>query len=101
MAKREIIWSNTAEESLKDILDFYIERNKSINYALKLLSLFSETVSRLSEVPEMGLKCKNIEIKIFILKHYLIVYEYDEHTLRILNIWDSRQDPDKAPFERM
>lgn len=100
MAKREVIWSNTAKENLKDFLDFYIERNKSARYALKLLHLFSETVSRLSDVPEIGITCKNIEIKIFILKHYLIAYEFDEKSIRILNIWDSRQDPTKAPFER-
>lgn len=100
MAEREIIWSGGAENDLKEILDFYIERNKSTRYAQKLLSLFSETVSRLSEVPEIGLNCKNVEIKIFILKNYLIVYEFDSMAIRILNIWDSRQDPQRAPFKR-
>lgn len=100
MAKREIIWSKVSEEDLKEILDYYIARNKSISYSVKLLSLFSDTVKRLSEVPEIGLRCENSEVRIFILKAYMIIYEYDDNSIQILNVWDSRQNPTKAPFKR-
>lgn len=37
MGKKKIIWSNRAEDEFKSILEFYIERNKSNTYSLKLI----------------------------------------------------------------
>lgn len=36
MAKRKIVWSNRAKIRLYAILDFYIVRNKSKVYSIKL-----------------------------------------------------------------
>ncbi|MGB6036109.1 MAG: type II toxin-antitoxin system RelE/ParE family toxin, partial [Cryomorphaceae bacterium] len=75
MAEREIIWSQRAEDELKEILDYYIVRNKSVTFSLKLLSLFTTTIQRIAVIPELGLSCENSSSRIFILKEYVIVYE--------------------------
>jgi len=37
MAPKRVIWSPRANAELKDILEFYLKRNRSPDYSLKLL----------------------------------------------------------------
>ncbi len=56
MAKRKIIWSTRSRIKLYEILDFYIERNKSKSYSIKLYRLISREVKLLQKYPEIGIK---------------------------------------------
>jgi len=56
VAKRKIIWSTRSRIKLYEILDFYIERNKSKSYSIKLYRLISREVKLLQKYPEIGIK---------------------------------------------
>lgn len=98
MAK-QIVWSELAVKQFKEILEFWEEHNNSDSYSLKLYSRITSTVEKMSRFPEMGKPSNLPFIRIKISGKYLIVYENLELEIRILAIWDSRQNPVK--FEKL
>jgi plasmid stabilization system protein ParE len=93
VAKRKIIWSARSRVRLYAILDFYIERNKSKSYSIKLYRLISKEVKLLQKYPELGLKTTDGSIRGLIIENYILYYEIAEDTIIIHTIWDNRQDP--------
>ena len=94
MAKRKIVWSNNAKKRLYGILEFYIERNKSKSYSIKLFKLLNKEVKLLLKYPDLGLKTSEESVRGLIIDTYIIYYEVTEDKIIIHTIWDCRQDPD-------
>ena len=94
MAKRKVVWSNRAKIRLYAILDFYIERNKSKVYSIKLQRLILKEVRLLLKQPDLGLKTSDDTIRGLIIENYIVYYETIEDKIIIHTIWDSRQNPD-------
>ncbi len=95
MASKKIRWTNIALSDKLDILEFWIERNKSKVYSQKLSHLIDEAIQQIAEFPDHG-KNTDIEgIRIKLLRTYLIYYLVDKEELVIIRIWDSRRDPKK------
>ena len=94
MAKR-IIWSARAKQDKKEILRYWLNRNKSNVYPKKLNTLLKIKVKSLadSSIPRKRTDHGNAFIKI--VRDYFIIFEEDDSTIYILAIWDSRQNPDK------
>ncbi|HLO44773.1 MAG TPA: type II toxin-antitoxin system RelE/ParE family toxin [Leadbetterella sp.] len=98
MAK-QIVWSDSAVNQFNEILEFWEEHNKSDSYSLKLYSRITTAIEKISRFPEIG-KPSNVSfVRIKISGKYLIIYENLEIEIRILAIWDSRQNPVK--FEKL
>lgn len=72
MAKREIVWSFRARKRLYEILDFYIERNKSKTYSNKLQKLISKEVKLLLKHPDLGLKTTEDTTRGLIIENYIV-----------------------------
>ncbi len=86
MAK-QIIWSLNAQTDRKEILLYWIERNKSTRYSYKLNQLFKEVIELLSEHPFVGRPTdKSPSVRIKIVKEYLLIF---------LTVWDGHQNPAK------
>ncbi|MBU4486084.1 MAG: type II toxin-antitoxin system RelE/ParE family toxin [Candidatus Delongbacteria bacterium] len=94
MAKREIIWSDKAKVKLYEILEFYIERNKSKTYSIKLYKKIVKDIKLIVKMPNIGIKTDLESVRGLIVENFIIFYEYDADNITILTIWDSRQDPD-------
>jgi len=94
MAKRKIVWSDRAKKRLYVILEFYIERNKSKSYSIKLYKLLNKEVKLLLKYPDLGLKTTEESVRGLIIDTYIIYYEVTEDKIIIHTIWDCRQDPD-------
>ena len=94
MAK-EIIWSRLAHQNRIQILQYYINRNHSNTYSLKLNQAFIETAELLSKYPKIGKKTNYPNIRIKVVKHYLLTYRETPTAIQIITIWDARQDPEK------
>jgi plasmid stabilization system protein ParE len=94
MAKRKIVWSNRAKKRLYGILEFYIERNKSKSYSIKLYKLLNKEVKLLIKYPDLGLKTSEESVRGLIIDTYIIYYEITDDKIIIHTIWDCRQDPD-------
>jgi plasmid stabilization system protein ParE len=94
MAKRKIVWSNRAKIRLYAILDFYIKRNKSKVYSIKLQKLISKEVNLLLKQPDLGLKTSEETTRGLIIQDYIVYYEITDDKIIIHTIWDCRQNPD-------
>jgi toxin YoeB len=94
MAKRKIVWSNRAKKRLYGLLEFYVERNKSKSYSIKLYKLLNKEVKLLLKYPDLGLKTSEESVRGLIIDTYIIYYEVTEDKIIIHTIWDCRQDPD-------
>ena len=94
MAKRKIVWSNRAKKRLYGILDFYIKRNKSKSYSIKLFKLLNKEVKILLKYPDLGLKTTEESVRGLIIDTYIIYYEVTDDKIIIHTIWDCRQNPD-------
>ena len=94
MAKRKIVWSNRAKIRLFAILDFYIVRNNSKTYSIKLQKLISKEVNLLLKQPDLGLKTSEDTTRGLIIENYIVYYEIIDDKIIIHTIWASRQNPD-------
>ena len=94
MAKR-IIWSVDALNDKVLIFSYWNNRNKSNLYSRKLNKLFKDTIKSILKTPSLGRKTDEPGVKSIIAKDYLLLYEEGIETIKILRVWDSRQDPNK------
>ncbi len=92
MAK-QVIWSRLAHNDRFNILDYWMKRNKSVSYSKKLNQIFENTAELISKHPKIGKQTEIQNIRIKIIKDYLLTYRETEQFIEILTIWDSRQDP--------
>lgn len=71
----------------------------SINIiSIKLKRFFKETTKLISEHPKIGKLTIHENIRIKIVRDYLIIYEDLEMEIRILSIWSSYQYPVNMEF---
>lgn len=96
MAAKEIIWSLRAKKELKEVLEFFAERNGNSNYSLKLLSEIQRLTNTLSKSELIGRLTSNKSTRVLPFKSYLIFYEIDQKRIKILSFWDNRQDSKKS-----
>jgi addiction module RelE/StbE family toxin len=94
MAK-QIIWSLKAQDDRKEIFTYWNNRNKSKAYSKKLNELFKEGIKLISRFPQIGRPTEIENVRIKVIRDYLIVYEETPDQIHILTIWDGRRDPDK------
>lgn len=92
---RQIIWAKRAQQDREALLLYWNERNKSKVYSKKLNRLFIQAVEILANYPQLGRKTDNEKARMKIVKDYFLIYEFDDKELRILSIFDTRQDPAK------
>ncbi len=97
MAKK-IIWSLNAQRDRKNILLYWNKRNKSNRYSIKLNKLFTDAIKIVSKYPGIGKLTDKENIRIKIVKDYLIIYEDIETEIHILTIWDSRRDSENLEY---
>jgi toxin YoeB len=73
MAKK-IIWSLTADKDRQQIIEYWINRNKSNTYSLKLDAQFRELIKLIAETPEIGISTNLTSVRFVISGNYLIYY---------------------------
>ncbi|MFB6318244.1 type II toxin-antitoxin system RelE/ParE family toxin [Saccharicrinis sp. FJH54] len=95
MAVKKIIWSTRASIELKKILEFYNLRNKSIRYSLKLLNEIDDLTKSIAKNELIGRLTSNKHTRVIPLKVFLVFYETDPETIKIVSFWDNRQNKRK------
>ncbi len=95
MDQKQIIWSPQAEHEFKETLDFYIRRNGSVTFSVKLLDEVEELLKLLERNPLIGRLSENKETRVLVKDTFLIFYELKAEQIEIVSFWDNRQDPQK------
>ncbi len=96
----KIIWSPTARNKIKEILDYISEDNPDA--ALALIDLFEKSVDELKQNPDSGRFLPEIDNEkireIVVHKNYGIIYEISPNVIEILTIRHFRQDFSEIKF---
>lgn len=94
MAK-EIRWSLRSLKERQKIGDYWIKRNKSNTYSLKLDQLFRQGVNLLVEAPAIGKPTDFPTVRFIIVRDYLVYYRISDDYVEVITIWDPRRNPKK------
>jgi plasmid stabilization system protein ParE len=95
MVKRNIIWTRTADIQFVGILEYWVKRNKSNRYSVKLIKLVSERTRQIAKNPELYKRTDFKNIRIASLGNYSIYFKTTKKEIIISAFWDNRQDPKK------
>ncbi|HTB33025.1 MAG TPA: type II toxin-antitoxin system RelE/ParE family toxin [Bacteroidia bacterium] len=88
MAK-EIVWSQQAINSRKNILNYWVLKNQSAAYSIKLDELFREAVTLISKYPIIGKPTDIKDTRAKKLRDYIIFYGEVDNKIHIFYIWDN------------
>lgn len=95
-----IVWSPTANNKIKDILEYISEDNPDA--ALKLIDDFEAKVGKLRENPESGRilpEANNTSIRELVVhENYGIIYEINSDVIEILTVRHFRQNFSASDF---
>lgn len=94
MTRPTTFWTPIAIESLREVINFLsITWNDEI--IDRFFLLIDEKIDLIQRNPEIGLKLENSQFrKIIIHKNTTLFYEIDQPIIKILLIWDNRQNPE-------
>jgi len=95
MAERTVIWSVTASKQLRHILEFWIKRNGSNTFSLKLLDRIEDNLEQIKKYPKKSPESIFPEVRVAAMNHYSIYYRFTPTSIRIEAFWDNRQDPNQ------
>lgn len=91
MAKRNVVWTRSADIQFVGILGYWVKRNKSNSYSKKLLRLVAKRTEQIAENPFIYFK----ETRVASLGNYSIYYKVTDEQIIISAFWENRQDPKK------
>ncbi|MES2591908.1 MAG: type II toxin-antitoxin system RelE/ParE family toxin [Bacteroidota bacterium] len=93
MAKRSIVWTETAAKQRREILKYWTKRNGSTIYAEKLIKHISNQTKTILNHPESYKSADFPETRESAIGHFSIYYKVTPDLLIITAFWDNRQDP--------
>lgn len=97
MAKR-IVWTRKAHNDRKEILQYWKLHNQSDTYSKRLNGLFKKAISLIATHPNIGRRTSIENVRVKLVRDYLIFYEEVNTAIYILSVWDNRRDPDQTPY---
>ena len=95
MAGRKVIWTETAAKQRRLILEYWLQRNQSATYSLKLLELSNEKAEIIAENPLIYKTSEFPNMRVAAMGHFSLFYKTTDDTVIITAFWDNRQDPKK------
>ena len=95
MAKRDVVWTRTADVQFAGILEYWVKRNKSNTYSKKLLQLVSNRTTQIAENPFIYKSTDFKDTRVASLGNFSIFYKVTDEEIIITALWDNHQDPKK------
>jgi len=96
---KNLIWSPQAVYNFNGILMYLLE-NWDLKVALNYESNVYDLINTIVHNPFIGIASKKYAglHRLLITKHSFLIYRISENNLEIVDIFDTRQDPDKMTF---
>ena len=98
MAKRTVVWTETAARQRREVLRYWTKHNDSPNYAEKLIKVTASQIKIILGHPESFKSTTYPGTRESAMGHFSIYYKLTKDNLIITAFWDNRQDP-KSLFE--
>lgn len=92
MAKR-IIWTNTAKTARREILQYWINHNRSNIYSKKLSELLKKKIALISSEHYLGKPTDFENVRVSLVENFSLFYKVDSNNIIIVGIWDNRRNP--------
>ena len=88
-----IEFSRRSTSQLQKILEFYDERNGSIDYSRHLLRCLLEDLQRLAKTPMASSPSTRPDVRFFYLMGFTVIFRYNSRRLTVLSIRSSARKP--------
>lgn len=98
--RRKIVWTESAISSRKDLFKYWNSRNKSTLYSKKLNAHFLLALELISKYPKIAISSEITAIRLKVVSDYYLIYQLTESTIIVLDIWDTRQNPQEIPIRK-
>lgn len=85
---------------LIDILEFYIKRNLSNTYSIKLNSKINKDVKALIKNPFLGKPTEYESVRCLVTANHEVIYEVIEQDILIVMIWDCHRNPEEKMIDK-
>jgi len=95
-----IEFSRRSTSQLQKILEFYDERNGSIDFSRHLLRCLLEDLQRLAESPTASSPSTRPDVRFFYLMGFTVIFRYNSRRLTVLSIRSSARKPLKVYQKR-
>jgi plasmid stabilization system protein ParE len=95
VAQKKIIWTETAASQRRSIFEYWLQRNQSNVYPLKLLRLSNEKANQIAANPMLYKAADFPNMRVATMGHFSLFYKITSDTIIITAFWDNRQDPGK------
>ncbi|RYE28119.1 MAG: type II toxin-antitoxin system RelE/ParE family toxin [Sphingobacteriaceae bacterium] len=95
MAERTVVWTKTAAKQRREVLKYWLHRNRSAEYPERLINLITERINLILLNPEAFVSTSFPETRISAMGNFSILYKFNNDQLIITAFWDNRQDPEK------
>ncbi len=100
----KIIWTDFAIQNIKDIFDYY-SKNANKKVAHKIRKQILASTKQLIQNPESGQTELNLEklnqkYRYLLVGNYKVIYKFVQDEIRIVDIFDTRQNPLKIEREK-
>ncbi len=89
---KQIVWTTRAREDRKRIFEYWNSHNKSTIYSTKLNVLIKQSLNLTCKYPQLGKKTVFDQVRLQIIRNYLLFYKITDRDIVILSIWDGNQD---------
>ncbi|MGG7035958.1 MAG: type II toxin-antitoxin system RelE/ParE family toxin [Flavobacterium sp.] len=96
---RKTVWTVAARESRISIFLYWNKRNKSTSYSRKLNQLFQEALKQIETFPKSSIELGHSDVRLKVASHFEIIYQISDTQITILDIWDTRQNPQNFPIK--
>ncbi|GAB4246198.1 MAG: hypothetical protein Tsb0034_25090 [Ekhidna sp.] len=90
----KVVWTQTAYSQKIAVLDYWNKKNGSNSYSRKLEDAVNNAIELLQKFPHLGVKTQLANVRVKVIKNYLLIYRLSDDTIYVLLFWDSRQNPD-------
>ena len=98
---KHVVWAPTAWDDLREILNYWRKRTRSIVYPRKLRNELMIRAKLLSDNSEQGKESERFPpFRYVVHGAYAMYYRDLPEDIVIVHIWDQRRDPSKHPLER-
>ena len=95
MAKRKVVWTETAAKQRREILSYWTERNKNTTYAERLIEITAKHLKVIAKSPEAFKETEISSIRESAMGHFSLYYKISPGQIIVMAFWDNRQDPKK------
>lgn len=95
MAKKSVVWTETAVRQRREILKYWTVRNGSTQYTEKLIRIIYQRIQIILENEFAGKSTNHHKTREAAMGNFSIFYRVERDKIIIMAFWDNRQNPDK------